>query len=251
MRARGSTRLPSPPPRLPVISLAAFALAFAAGCGDTGQPRIEHPAYARGTAARAVDVGAWQVTLDVAQVGFGPVTFCAGRAASDELCPQGLAEVTSVSTIDALNEAEQPIGRVHGFVGTVRSAGFAYGITWLPTQTTATAFPAAPGGHSAHLEGTATSTTGTFRFVADVDVVPLGQGQHAVSAVGLDAPIDEATARLDVRLDPSAWLAQVDFDELAATGQDPVRVEPKSRAANAIVVGMTSLAPPRFEWSRP
>lgn len=241
------------------MSARAFALAIVlaalAGCGDTGQPRIAHPAYAHGTAARAVEVGAWQVTLDVARVGFGPVTFCAGRAASDELCPQALAEVTTISTIDALNEAEQAIGRVDGFVGTVRSAGFAYGITWFATQTSATAFPAAPGGHSAHLEGTATSSdadTGaarTFRFVADVDVVPLGQGQHAVTAIGLDARIHERTSRLDVRIDPGAWLSQIDFDELAASGEDPVRIEPKSRAANAIVVGMTSLAPPRFEWS--
>ena len=47
------------------------------GCGDTGQPSIEHAAVAIGTAARAVDVGDYTVQLDVARVGFGPATFCA------------------------------------------------------------------------------------------------------------------------------------------------------------------------------
>ncbi len=222
------------------------------GCGDTGQPSIEHPAVAIGTAPRAIDVGDFSVQLDVARVGFGPAVFCASRAASDEQCPAAVAELASVGAVDALSPNAQPLGRVHGFVGTVRAAGFEYGVTWLNTQTSPTPAAAAPGGHSAHLEGTATNKTtmGSFRFVADVDIAPLNQGQHAVTVAGLNASIDAHTARLEVRFDPSVWVTQIDFAELAATGAATVTIGPKSRAGNALLVGMTALAPPAFAWSR-
>lgn len=230
-------------------------LLFAAilvGCGDTGQPSIDHPAVAIGTAARAVDVGEYTVQLDVARVGFGPATFCASRAASDEQCPAAVAELANVASVDALSASAQPLGRVHGFVGTVRSAGFGYAITWLNTQTAPTPAAAAPERHSAHLEGTATNKTtmAAFRFVADVDIVPLNQGQHAVTTTGLNASIDARTARLEVQLDPNAWVSQIDFAELAAAGTPTVTIDPKSRAGNALSVGMTSLAPPRFVWTQ-
>ncbi|MBI2391307.1 MAG: hypothetical protein HYV09_17085 [Deltaproteobacteria bacterium] len=234
------------------VLLAASTLsATLVGCGDTGQPSIAHPAVAIGTAAREVEVGDFRVTLDVARVGFGPATFCASRASSDELCPAATAELAAVAPVDALSPAAQPLGTVHGFVGTVRSAAFGYAITWLTTETAPRARPAAPGGHSAHLEGTATSKTSgaSFRFVADVDVAPLGRGTQAVSVGGLSAGIDERTARLEVRFDPSTWLADVDFAELSAAGATAT-ITTSTHAGNAIVVGMTSLARPKFVWTQ-
>ncbi len=223
-----------------------------AGCGDTGQGSIEHPAVAIGTAARAIEVGDYRVQLDVARVGFGPVTFCASRAPSDDLCSAAVAELAHVAPIDALSPLPQPLGRVQGFVGSVRSAGFGYGITWLNTQSAPTPAAAAPERHSAHLEGTATNKTtmASFRFVADVDVLPLNQGQHAVTALGLNASIDEKTTRLEVQFDPSLWVTQIDFAELAASGAATVTIEAQSRAANALNVGMTSLGLPRFTFQR-
>jgi hypothetical protein len=223
------------------------------GCGDTGQPSIEHDAVALGAASTAIDVGDYSVKLDVARVAFGPATFCASRAASNEQCPAAVAELAAVAAVDALSPAPQSLGRVQGFVGTVRSAGFGYGITWLNTQTSPAPASATPGRHSAHLEGTATNrmTMASFRFVADVDILPLNRGQHAVTSTGISASINERTARLEVRFDPSAWVAQVDFAELAAAGTATVTIDPKSRAGNALIVGMTTLAPPRFTWVTP
>lgn len=230
--------------------LLAFVLLSA--CGDTGQPRIRQPAVGVGTAARDVEVGDYRVKLSVARIGFGPVVFCASRAASEELCPAALAEVAQVASIDALSPAQQPLGFVNGFVGTARSARFGYGITWLNTETKPQPKAAAPNGHSAHLEGQAThKTTGaSFQFVVDVDVAPINRGADAVSISNIDSTIDEATTRLQVSLDPNAWITQIDFAELASSGSTMVKIASDGRAANAVVVGMTSLAPPVFTFAR-
>lgn len=227
-------------------------LVLLAGCGDTGQPSIRHSAVGLGTPAREVEVGDYRVKLDVARVGFGPAVFCASRAASEELCPSALAELAQVAPLDALSPTPQPLGTVNGFVGMVRSAGFGYSITWLPTETSPQPKSAAPGGHSAHVEGTATHKTSgaSFKFIIDADIKPLNRGDNAVSLTGMNAPVDERTARLEVRVDPSAWVAQIDFAELAATGSPTVKVVPTDRAANAVVIGMTSLAPPVFTFTR-
>lgn len=229
-----------------------FACVLFAGCGDTGQPSIRHAAVGIGTAAREVEVGDYKVTLSVARVGFGPAVFCASRAASEDLCPAALAELTQVAPLDGLSTAPQPLGTVNGFVGTARSAAFGYAITWLPTETRPQPKSAAPGGHSAHLEGTATHKTSgaSFTFAIDADVLPLNRGDDAVSLAGLNAPLDERTARLEVRVDPNAWVAQIDFAELAAGGSTSVNLASDSRAASALVIGMTSLAPPIFTFNR-
>lgn len=221
-------------------------------CGDTGQPRIRHAAVGVGAPARELEVGDYRVKLSVARVGFGPLVFCASRSASEDLCPSALAELAQVAPLDALSSAAQPLGFVNGFVGTVRSAGFGYAITWLPTEAKPQAKAAAPGGHSAHLEGSATHKTSgaSFQFVIDADVTPLNRGENAVSLTGLDGSIDESTKRLEVSVDPNKWIAQIDFAELAAGGSSSVNVASDGRAANAIVVGMTTLAPPVFTFTR-
>jgi hypothetical protein len=230
-----------------------LVLVCATACGDTGQPRIAAPAFARGTAPRTEVVGAWSVRLTRASVGFGPVTFCASRASSPELCPAALAEVAQATTVDALDPARQPIGTLDGFVGTVRSAGFAYGVPWFPFENAPRRTGAAPGGRAARIEGIATSTADpsrSFAFVAEIDVLPRSAGLPAVSVTGLDAPIDARTTALEVVIDPNAWLAQVDFDALAAIGTSPVTIAPDARAANAIAVGMTTLAQPTWSLLR-
>jgi hypothetical protein len=228
----------------------ALAILLLIGCGDTGQPAIEHRAVAMGTAARAVDVGDYSITLEQARIGFGPAIFCASRAASNDQCPSALAELASAATVDALNVNAQPIGTVQGFTGTVRSVGFELAITWLGNQSEPVATRAAVDGHSAHLEGRAVHkmTGASFRFIADVDIAPLIRGAHAITAGNLNNPIDTRTRELSVRFDPNNWLAQIDFAELATAGPPTVMVTPGSRAHNALVVGITSLAPPQFTF---
>ncbi|MGZ3473055.1 MAG: hypothetical protein ACXWUG_01300 [Polyangiales bacterium] len=230
--------------------LSIAALLVAVGCGDTGQPHVNHPAVAIGTPAHAITSGAWSVTLEVARIGFGPTIFCASRSASEDLCSSSLAEIAAVAPVDLLSATPQPLGRVDGFVDTVRSTGFDYALPWFATDDEPRVTSAAPGGHSIHLEGKATSSAKSFRFVIDADVTGATKGRRGVYFAPLDTNIDENTKQLEVRFDPNRWLDQVDFDDLGAAGTDPVVVAPDARAANAIVVAATSLAVPVFTWSR-
>jgi len=219
------------------------------GCGETGQEEVSHPIFAAGMAPAPFTVGAYEVTLDVAQIGFGPVYFCATAAASSDLCPAAVAELATTATVDGAAESPQQLGDVSGVTGQIRSATYDYAVTWLATQRSPTPAPGAPGGHSAHFEGRAVRGTTEFRFVADVDVLPQIQGSRAVQGARVTADVRDASVRVDVRFDPSAWWRSVDFRELEALGGDPVVAPAGSRAMNAVVIGMTATTPPTFEWS--
>jgi hypothetical protein len=232
------------------VKRAIVLLALVAGCGDTGQPHVSHGAFAVGTPAHAVTVGAWSVTLDVARIGFGPTIFCASQSASEDLCSSSLAEIAAVAPVDLLSATPQSLGHVDGFVGTVRSTGFDYALPWFATDDKPRVTSAAPGGHSIHLEGKAISPAKTFRFVIDADIVAPTAGRRGVYFAPLDTAIDEGTKRLDVRFDANRWLDQIDFDDLATQVADPVVVAPDARAAHAVIVAATSLAVPTFTWSR-
>jgi hypothetical protein len=222
------------------------------GCGDTGQPLVDVPVAVVGTEARAVKLGAVEVKLDKVTVGFGPVRLCASRFASDELCPAALAEwADSFGGLDLLSTSPRIVGTVHGFAGTTRSVSYDWAYTWLPTQSDPQPTSRAVAGHSAHLEGTVTWTSSktTMHFVADVDVVPSERGTHGASQTLPDSSVGTSTGGLEITFDPNLWLEQVDFDELADKGEEPARILPGSRAHTALVVAMTSLAPPRFAWT--
>jgi hypothetical protein len=241
----------APPAAAPTLLAAAAAATVLAACGQTGQTSVSYPIYGTGVAPAPFSAGDWTVTLDTAMVGFGPVYFCATASSSPSLCPSAVFELADAGTVDALDPTPQLLGTVTGFSGAVHSAAYDYAITWFTTQSQPTPTPAAPGGHSAHFEGTASNAaTGvTFRFIADVDVTSVQQGFRTISGHSVDVDVESDTERLDVAFDAAAWWSGVDFDELAALGADPVIVPADSRANNAVVLGMMANARPVFVWS--
>jgi hypothetical protein len=193
----------------------------------------------------AVTVGSWSVRVTRADVTFGPVYFCAAASGSSTLCESSVAELASVASFDALNPAPQPLGRVRGFSGRIQSASFDYGISWFDTST-------APAGaaHSAHIEGEAKRGTEVVTFVADVDVVPQYQGQTAVPTEAVDANVESSSYRLEIEFRPTSWVKQLDFDAIAASGQQPFVIAPGSPEHNALLLGIKNLAPPVFRWEK-
>lgn len=247
---RGSSARPVPwaSPRArprPVLraSLLAALLALAA-CGDTGGENFSVPLTGVGAGPGPFPVGAWQVTLTRADVAIGPVYLCATAAASPDLCDVALAEFTDAAVVDAL-AASQPLGELEARPGEPRSAMLDYGISWFTTDTRPRARTEL--GHSAHLVGTAVQGDLSLRFDAIVDVAPPLRGSPALVGVRAHSEAQDEGSRLELQVDPRAWLTGVDFDALAAAGSD-ANIRPGDAAHAAIAFAMTT-QPPSFRWT--
>jgi hypothetical protein len=192
------------------------------------------------------EVGAWHVELSEARVGFGPAYFCASAAASPEFCEVAMAQIAEVRELDLLTGSTADL-EVEGVTGQMRSAMLDYGIHWPTTQPMPVVAAQAPGGHSAVLGGTATRGAEVLEFRALIDVIPPHRGLRAL--VGVPATWGEvgAPAALEVEFGVPEWFVAVDFEALLAAPQ-PAQVQPGDPAHDAVVVGMTTTAPPRFHW---
>jgi hypothetical protein len=232
--------------------LYSICLLASLGCGSTVLEEVSYPAFGRGATPAPFFVGEWEVALSVAEVGIGPVYFCATEGASADLCPTAVQEMTYTATLDALDPTPHQLGDVTGVTGTIRSMTYDFAITWFPTQTTPTPQRGAPDGHAARFEGRATRGATSFSFIADVDVLPPFQGTRAVQGARVRADVSSSQTRLDVKLDAARLFLGVDFDELSMTSGTPIAIGPGSRAHNALVFGLTGGATgPQFTWSTP
>ena len=222
----------------------ATLLSLGTACGSTGAEPFTYPALARGPGPGPHALGDWQVTLTRADVAIGPVYLCATAAASPDLCDVALAEFTDAAVVDAL-AASQPLGELDARPGEPRSAMLDYGISWFTTDTRPRARTEL--GHSAHLVGTAVQGDQSLRFDAIVDVAPPLRGSPALVGVRAHSETQDQGSRLELRVDPRAWLTGVDFDALAAAGSD-ANIRPGDPAHAAIAFAMTT-QPPSFRWT--
>lgn len=236
------------------VPLAALALL---GCAETGRTYVEIPLHGQGVADEPFDAGAdWSVELERADVAFGPLWLCSTESASPEHCESAILELTESVTIDALDPEARLLATTHGITGTVRSAMWDYGITWLPAAPRARPTEGAPDGHSARFAGTAAHPDGrTFAFACDLDLPPIMQGAILVRGRRIERhTIASSDDALVVRVDPRAWWSRVDLDRLAsraAAGEDPVVIAPGDADYEALVVAMTASALPSLEWGTP
>lgn len=239
------------PSRAPaLLGLAALA---ASACADTGQRYVAIPLRGEGVADAPIEAGEWTVALDRADVSLGPLWLCATEAASPELCEVAVLELTETVAIDALDPSARELATMHGTLGTVRSAMFDYGISWLPTETRARANEGAIEGRSAIFAGRATHADGrTFAFEAPLEIAPIMQGALAVNALRVGAhEIRDEEEALVARIDPRPILRSLDLDRMharAALGEDPVVLAPGDPDYEALVIAMTARAAPTFEW---
>jgi hypothetical protein len=231
--------------------LCGLAFLAANGCGDTGQSRIELPIYGRGAPlAGAFEVDGFQVQLDRAEVGLGPIYVCASARSGSELCPSAVAEFADGASVDALDPSRQRLGELSALSQDARSVGMDYAITWPTSAARPVALPAAPGGHSAVFSGRVQRAERSFEFVAELDLAPLLRGTRAVQ--GLPTRVElEAGLALEIELDPVAWWSQVDFGELAMEpASERVELTEDSPAYRTVAAAMTSNATPIFRWAR-
>jgi hypothetical protein len=233
------------------LPLPLLALALILGCSSTGQPEVSYEAYAVPAAPGPIPSGEFTVTLDEAVVAFGPAYFCAAASGSSTLCEAAVAELTEITAINALDPAPQALGTVDGFTGKIQSASYDFGVHWFLTENEPTPAPVAPGGHAARFVGRAVRDDITVDFVADIDVLAQFQGQRAVPTAPVSADVGEEGARLEVHIDPGAWLAGVDWEAATLSSVSPYPIAVGSPEHNAIVIAMVSTHPPVFVWTAP
>lgn len=227
-------------------------------CGDTIGESVVLPLTARGVETPSFEQGTWQITLERAEVGFGPLFLCPASIPSDELCETALLELRETVTVDALSAAAQAQPPLRGNTGAVRSSIWDYGLSWPLTFRSPTPNPGAPGGHSARFAGVATDGARTLLFEADVDVAANAAGRLAAGQV-TEHVVEDASSRLEITFDPARWWRNVDFEALATEAfaaapegelSTSVRIGPEDAAYGSLIHEMTSGARPRFEWSR-
>ena len=252
--------------------------AFGASCGETGGTFVEVPFEARGTAPDPFTKDGWEVTLGEATLGFGPIYFCATDSALSSRCEVAVLEFLDGVTLNGLEPAPQSIGSLSGTTGTVRTAFFDYGIVWLLTQPLPEALSGVPGGpavvrsenpsyvpegHSARFSGNATCVAdpeiccpgeatcpASYAFEANVDVLVVNAGTPAVNGLRTLQEITTEPRTLTITFDPTAWWRSVDFSRLAGLddGSGQVLLEPEDPDYSALVIAMTTNAPPTFTW---
>lgn len=221
---------------------------FAIGCGDTGLARVTFPIHGAGTAP-AFEEDGWSVTIERADVAFGPLYLCATPFADTDVCPQAEAEFLGAATIDATDESPQMIGDAGAVTATVRSAMFDYGRTWLLTEERVRDYRDLRG-HSAIFEVRADDGTTAIEIRAEVDVDPGNAGQSAV--IGAPAGPHEIAGdeALIATIDAAAWWRRVDFDRIAAMGTD-VTLAPGDPDYETLVIAMTAGSVPALTWEEP
>ncbi len=232
--------------------VACVALALLAGCGQTGQERVTFPIHGAGTGEASFELDGWSVTLERADVGFGPIYLCATQFADADVCPQAEAEWLGAEAVDALDPSPAMLGDAQAITETVRSAMFDYGRSWLLTERAPRASEGAPEGRSAVMVLRAERGGERLEVRASVDVDPGAAGASAVIGARTEPHAITGAEALTVRFDPASWWRRVDLDRLAAEddGDGVVELAPGDRAYDALVIGMTT-DPVELEWTQP
>lgn len=197
-----------------------------AGCIDTGAEPVAIPLSVAGTDTGVVSGrGAVPVSLDRADLAFGPLTLCAGFQAGD-VCDSALAEWTDAVVVDALDPGAVMVGELSGISGSARSYMYDLGFVSLLTTTEPLELEAAVslGGASYVIEGSAEvdgvsipfRASAVLRQPADVE-----RGTPIVRSdpgAGFALELDAATDPITVRFDPAGWVEDVDFATLVQRG---------------------------------
>jgi hypothetical protein len=238
----------------------AFLALLACACGDNGQERVTIPLYVAGSdvlqpiAAR----GGVPVTLERADLAFGPLYLCAGATAGD-LCDTARVEWLGTVVVNALEPNPTGAGDLTGVTGTVRSWMYDLGISSQLTRSEPFVLDAARelGDTSLLIAGRADVGGVEMSFDASVRVAQTDDTELGVPVVRKSTTesfrheVTRDEAGLTLRFDPAAWVQGVDFASFCGPdGEcfDHVTLGPDTEAFRSLRNALVSGGRPSFEW---
>lgn len=193
------------------------------GCIDTSVEATTVALSVAGTAPTPFeDRSGSVITLERAELAFGPLYLCPGRQAG-ELCEEALAEYTDAVVVDALDPARREIGEMSALTGTARSYMYDLGIVSLLGRDAPLVTEAAASldGASAVVSGRADVNGQTIPFTIAIAVAQSASVEGGVPVVRSSATEGfelllrpDGASTLTVRFDPRDWLSSASFDSL-------------------------------------
>jgi hypothetical protein len=190
------------------------------GCAETGQDRIRVALFVAGTGVPdpIVAVGDVLITIDRADLAFGPLYLCAGATAGD-LCDTARLEWLDTVVVDTTLSEPATAGELVGITGSVQSWMYDLGISSQLTRPTPFILAAASelGGASFVLEGRAAVDGIELPFSASVPIQQTDDTELGVPVIRKSTTeaffrdVGNDEAGLVVRFDPGAWVRGIDF----------------------------------------
>lgn len=190
------------------------------GCADTGQDRLEVPLFVAGSdiSEPIVAVGGVALSIERADLAFGPLYLCAGATAGD-LCDTARLEWLDTVVVDATLPEPVRAGDLTGVTGPVRSWMYDLGISSQLTRAQPFVLDAAAAldGASFVVAGQASLAGLRVPFSASI---PIQQSEATELGVPVirkstsEAFLREESAgegALLVRFDAAAWLRGLDL----------------------------------------
>jgi len=229
------------------------------GCADTQQDRVTLPLLVAGTEVpdRFETARGVSITLDRADLAFGPFYLCASTEAG-EACDTARGEWLDTAVVDALDPTAANVGELNAVSGAYRSFMYDLGIASLLTQDDAVALDAAQalGGVSVVLEGRATLNDVETPFSLAMPVARTLDNELGVPIVRVRADdearheVSEDDASLEVRFDPREWLTNVDFAVVCADANACTNLDADSQAGRSVRNALTAGTPPTLHWNQ-
>jgi hypothetical protein len=195
------------------------ALGLVCGCGSAGQTEVAIPLFLAGTDVSEpwTATGDVPVTLEQADLAFGPLYFCAGKTAGD-LCETARLEWLDSEVVSATDPTPVRVGELVGLTGTVRSWMYDLGISSQLTNEKPFVLDAAQrlGGVSLVVSGVAQVEGTNLPFRAQVPISQSASTELGIPVIrsgsaGIFHEVNADEQGLLVRFDPRPWLKTIDF----------------------------------------
>ena len=196
-------------------------LLVVSACGvDTGQERVAVPLYLAGSdlGAPLPAAGGSTLTIDSAELAFGPLYLCAGNTAG-ELCDTARLEWLDARVVDLTRETPERAGELTGVSGTVRSFMYDLGISSQLTRDQPYTLAAARelGGVSFRVSGRADVAGVELPFRAELAVQQSAGTEPGVPVIRKSTSerfsheVSPDESGVLIRFDARSWLRSVDL----------------------------------------